>query len=370
MPWPTWIESLRRSYLNDEASVFLLHGAIDDRWDIDGKAMTATEALAQMLASSRAILAIYDPEGGLRFHGPTDQNNFTRLTETRQALEGRRDRNRARTPEQALGLIWMALTTAGPAQGYLISGVERLIPARKKHIEPLSESAPPIWDWARDSGLRGSNNVVVFLARRLEDLRGELAAGCAVIEVPKAPPLAPPKAPPQAAEARAAAEVEATLAPPSPPPPPVSRADAEAEVEALGTPTPPTDLSAAAAPPSAEVLVNAALRAAILRHPSGAWPGNLPAREALAAVIFDLAPQRCGPLTFTVSDDQVIASGPGADWFTRWYASDVAVDAASGMALSALVVPDGGFTEANLPELTPAAVRAMARRLDKALAAE
>ena len=40
------------------------------------------------------------------------------------------------------------------------------------------------------------------------------------------------------------------------------------------------------------------------------------------------------------------------------------------MALGSLVIPEGGFDETNLPELTAAAVRALGRRLDKALASE
>lgn len=383
MAYPSFVEELRRRYLADEASVFLLHGAIDGLWDIDGKPMNAAQCLAQMLAGSRQILATYQPGEPIRFHGPSDQAAFTRLVEARQSLEGRRDRNLGRTPEDALGLLWMALGTPGPAQGYIISGLEQLVPARKKHIEPLRESAPPLWEWARDPGLRASNNVVIFLAKKLEDLRAELPAGCAVVAVPPPSPAPPP---PASARAAAVAEIEAALATPAqaPPPPPEQ---AEAEVDAMlaaAAPAPPPpkdaaeaevnalggDLATTAAPPSTEAMVNAALRAAILRHPTGAWPGNLPAREALAAVLHDLAPQRCGPLVFTVSEGQVQSSGPGAAWFDQWYATDVAVDAAAGMALGSLVIPEGGFDEANLPELTSAAVRALGRRLDKALASE
>ena len=109
------------------------------------------------------------------------------------------------------------------------------------------------------------------------------------------------------------------------------------------------------------------MRATILRHPEGDWPQNLPGREAVALVVHEVAPERCGLLSMEVVDEQVVAVGEGAEWFSDWYKKDIALDAACGMALGALEVPEGGFTAENLPELERPAINALARRIGKLL---
>jgi hypothetical protein len=149
-------------------------------------------------------------------------------------------------------------------------------------------------------------------------------------------------------------------------------APAEAEVEAIVSQVSAPQVSAAPPPPPiatstlAERL-DAALRAAILRHPQGGWVQNLPAREAIAEVLHAESPQLCGPLALHVVEDQVKAVGPGAEWFEGWFRADVAVDAAAGMLLGGLEVPQGGFTPENLPPLSGPALRALSRRVERAL---
>ena len=151
-------------------------------------------------------------------------------------------------------------------------------------------------------------------------------------------------------------------------------APAVAEVEAIAPELSVAPAPQASAPPSPPIAtstlserLDVALRAAILRHPEGGWVQNLPAREAIAEVLHAESPQLCGPLALHVVDDQVKAVGPGADWFEGWFRSDVAVDAAAGMLLGGLEVPQGGFTPENLPPLSGPALRALSRRVERAL---
>ena len=48
-------------------------------------------------------------------------------------------------------------------------------------------------------------------------------------------------------------------------------------------------------------------------------------------------------------------------------AGDIAVDAACGMALSGLEKPSGGWSEEQPPRFPAAAMRALSRRIEKAL---
>ncbi|MCB9758430.1 MAG: hypothetical protein H6739_01185 [Alphaproteobacteria bacterium] len=400
MAWPDWIEQLKARYLANEASVFLLHGGVHGlRWLNEGEPTDCTGLLHAFLSSSREILAAWSPGEKLRFAAMTDHGAFQRLVETRQALDGRRGRNLARDDGERLALVYLALTTAGPAQGYVLDHAEKIAPARLKNLPSLPDGAPPVVSWASDPLIRQSNNVVVLLADALEAVRADLVDACACIEVPDAPLLvvetpepvakarrstvADPYAglmsrrapPPSLADAEA--EVEAALSlghvptpsatPAAPPPLP----DADAPTEQVGDlePEPPPDTPTldAAPPAGLDGLVNVALRAAILRHPDGGWQDNLPGREAIAAVIYDVEPNRFGELAFHIVEDKAQCVGPGADAFMDWYRNDIAVDAACSMALGGVEIPEGGLTEDTLPELSPAAVRALARRIEKLL---
>ena len=376
MSLPPWIDELKTRYLNDEASVFVLHGpGLRDVWRLDDAPMAAEDALITFLQRSRDIVGRWSFKEGLKFNNPSDHSLFTRAVEARQALDGATRRLNPRESLDALALIWLAISTPGRRLGFVLGGVEGLLPENRKRIDPLPGNTPALAEWPAHATLRASDNVIVLVIEHLDRVRPELLNGCVIIEVPAAPkasPSQPPKAAappaPPTDRAVAEAEIEALNAPPPPPPPPVE--PAVAEVEAI-SPAPSPTTSAPPPPPIATSTLSerldAALRAAILRHPQGGWIRNLPAREAIAEVLHAESPQLCGPLSLHVVDDQVQAVGPGAEWFEGWFRSDVAVDAAAGMLLGALEVPPGGFTDENLPPLAGPALRALSRRVERAL---
>ncbi|MCB9794881.1 MAG: hypothetical protein H6741_19420 [Alphaproteobacteria bacterium] len=424
--WPDWIEELKRRYLADEASVFLLHGAVEGAtWDVDGEPLDCAGVLRAFLSQSREIVGIYDPDAGLDFAAVTDRGAFNRLIEARNVLDGKRRRNLGRTPEEVLAQIYLALTTAGPAQGWVIRKTEKLVRANRKHLPPLADGAPHIAAWATHRSVRASNNVVVLLAPGVSSVRADLVLVTAHVHVPPPPPrpgaqALPDAAPGQsdpyaglmrkgppldlaAAEAaakrkmqQAAADADALLSgrPVGGPNEAELRAAAEAELEAalseepvhgsaeapaeaeLEPPPPPEapDLSSARTQDTAlsaediESRLRVALRVALLRHPEGGWTDKLPVREAVAATLLDIAPERFGPLSFEIVEEESRTVGAGAADFDAWWRGDIAVDAAAGMALSGIEVPEGGLTEEGLPELNPAAVRALARRIGRLLA--
>ena len=381
MSLPHWIDELKTRYLNDEASVFVLHGpGLREVWRLDDAPMPAEDALITFLQRSREIVGRWSFKGGLKFNNPSDHSQFTRAVEARQALDGATRRLNPRENLDALGLIWLAISTPGRRLGFVLSGVEALLPENRKRIDPLPGNTPALTEWPTHATLRASDNVIVLLIERLDRVRPELLDGCVVIEVPSAPKaVAPPRPPPIVVsapppppeQAVAEAEIEALSAPPPPPPPPM--APAVAEVEAIA-PEPSAAPPASAPPPPPAIATStlserleAALRAAILRHPQGGWTQNLPAREAIAEVLHAESPQLCGPLALHVVEDQVKAVGPGAEWFEAWIRDDVAVDAAAGMLLGGLELPPGGFTPENLPPLSGPALRALARRVERRL---
>ncbi|MCP4808346.1 MAG: hypothetical protein GY913_33360 [Proteobacteria bacterium] len=404
MPWPTWIEELKTRYLADEANVFLLHGppVREGRWAVNGKIVGAAEVLRAFLSQSRDIVGVLDPDPSdgklspdlrkakLDFNG-VDLGAFRRLVDVRVTLDAIRVKRHTSTVEGAFGVMWLALTTAGADQAYILVKVDSYAGVRRKRLPAFDHDAPPITEWPGHEVLRGSNNVIVILCEDPTTLRQELQGACVRIEVTPHDAAWSHDEEPDAASA-AEAEIEDALSLKRVKAPPM--ADAVAEIEAamesgetqplpdfeetaplpdLTEPLPDVDavLAEVAAEKEAGVSlpdkVERAFRDAILRHAEGDWPQNLPGREALAEVLHALDPGRVGELTFTVEDGVVQAQGDGADWFMDWYRKDIAVDAACGMALGALEVPEGGFTEETLPALERPAVGALARRITKLL---
>ncbi|HJN74569.1 MAG TPA: hypothetical protein QGF58_11600 [Myxococcota bacterium] len=418
MSWPAWIEELKIRYLADESNVFLLHGdaVLSGRWAVPGEIVDCADLVRRFLEPSRDIVGVFDPDpsdgkappdvrrSAMDFRGVEDIGQFRRLVEVRFTLDGVRARKRMDTPEGALGLVWIALTTRGKDQGYIVKKTDKVLNSRRKNPPPFDHGAPPLVEWPGHAGFEGTNNVVVLLAADLSTVRSDLVEACAKIEVtPHHAQLAEAEfAPVGDEQAAATAEIEDALSlKRAPKPPPMEEAEAELDRALAGEdelsmrreeedppaaepvteplpdivdllPTEPLPEVALPPPTTAEEIdlperVDQALRATILRHPEGDWPQNLPGREAVALVVHEVAPERCGLLSMEVVDEQVVAVGEGAEWFSDWYKKDIALDAACGMALGALEVPEGGFTAENLPELERPAINALARRIGKLL---
>lgn len=420
MTWPTWIDALKERYLADEGSVFVLHGdVVEGRWAYAGGVVDCGGMLRVFLERSRDVVghlrvdtAPVPARMRLDFPGIGDRSAFTRRVEARMTLDKISRRADATELPGALGLIWYGLQSQGIAQAWILHHGERLAPARKRHLQDNAYGAPPLPKWNDDADLRASNNVVIVLAEDVREVRKDLLDSAVLIEVPQSRAAAPPSAMDEVERALAArraapvavsmsdaeAEVDAALAgelddgvslrrrrdPEDLGPAPLPHVDEPAPepavvsedpvVEPVSAPEPesppPAPASPAAEPTTSTDLalserINRALGAAVLRHPKGDWPANLPGREALAEVLHDVLPSRVGVLTFEVVEDQVRTHGEGADWFEQWFAGDIAVDAAVGMALGGLEVPKDGFTHP--PEFSATALRALTRRVEKLL---
>ena len=394
MTWPQWIETLKERYLANQASVFVLHGAVSSgRWSYAGESLDCPGILRRFLERSRDMVGLLEWETAtaavkprLRFPGIQDGGRFARHLGARMVLDGITESLQPATPEKALGLIWLALDTPGASQGWVLTQTQRLANAQERHAVETGLKGPALETWATAPWLRESNNVVVLLVEDLAELSQALVAQCSVISVPESSLPAPVAAVPEPTADDAMAEVEAALSAASPEgPDPLSLSRGSLEQPADDRPieprknvdeqpaavmdAEPSVVESALAEPAARPTpsIDGALRRAILRAPKGPWPHCLPGREALAEVLQQRAPQHFGALSFEVVDDQVRCSGPGAENFETWYRGDIAVDAAIGMALGALEPPAAGFTEKTLPVLASPAIRALNRRIDRYL---
>ncbi len=351
MTWPSWIDEIKNRYLADQASVFLLHGAVrGTRWDVGGEALDCSELLVKFLGRTRQVVGVITQADGLTFSGIGDEGQFDRLVAAVELV------GRAAIPlsnadvNQALGRVWLALGSTGSDQAYILADVERVLPGHRKRVEDLGAGAPPLWDWCLHKRVRESNNIVLLLAPNLDGVRQEFIATASIIEVRKPPTLAE-----VGTEALAAAD-----------PVVAARAGAEQEIEAfLASRSTHTDTTQ---PPEVAAVngLEDALLATLTAHPVTTWEQRLPVMDAVARLLSDRIPERVGAIDFTLDDEgQVVATGKGADWFLERWGSDIALDAAAGMLLKELTIPDGAeFIEAPTA-LSETAIKALTRRIDK-----
>ena len=304
--WPPFIETLKTRFLADEASLFLLHGAVEDPFDIDGNTWTAGALVAELLAATRDVVGVVAPEG-LRFPNFEDLGRFERALKSAQVMTGTHFTVDRKVRAEVIGEVWLAMDTATTTQAWLFPAIEALYPAKRNRLEVLGGNAPHLWGWADHVRLRRSNHIVVCFTHDLSLVRPELVEAASCIEV-VGPALAPDT---------------------------LDVAYDEAEVEALSPPPP----MAAPAPPPADLraTLEAALAAAFTRHPEEDRPSGVPVMEAVARVVARFDPALGDDITLSLSEEgEVVGTGQGAEDFLQRWRADIALSASAGMITSEL----------------------------------
>lgn len=333
MSRPRWLDELAQRYLADEGNIFLLHGEVDGLED----------TLVPFLSRTREVVSVLQAGEKLSFPNLEDRGRFERLVGAQELFSGHTPLDETE-PTHALARVWQALGTPDTAQGYIVSDAGRFAPPVRRP-DPLPSSTPVLSRWSKDPRLVDSNHIIIFLTRKVDLVHAEVAATWVRIEVSR--PVAPPSEPvetdfdPPPVHDTAIGADRAPATPSAPEPPTMPAFEGELP--------PPQTLAARLAPLLAE---------AIHRHPEEHRPPKVPVMDAVAQLIAEIAPDRCGALTFTVDEDgHVSAEGDGADWFLAAWRKDIALDAASGMLLKEL----GAHFDATT--LSETAVAALSRRI-------
>lgn len=351
MTWPRWIDDLRDRYLADEGNVFLLHGEVGSTWTIDGETVGLVDVLVRFLHRTRQVIGVLRPGSPLAFPHFEDSGRFERLLSARELVTGRRLGREGVRPEDQLGLIWAALGGTGFDQAWILEHAHAMFPGHRTRVDPLGAGAPPLAAWAEH--LRTTNHLVVLLAPETAALRAEIAASA--VHVPVSTPDRSPS--------RSASD-------------PRTRTDAEAEIEAFlasrgpAAQAEPAPVTPAAPPERAEVLgadLVATLQDTISVYPTDTWAARLPVMDAVARVLAAHGAHP-GPLTFSVDEDgRAVAQGDGAETFMARWRADIAMDAAAGMLLKEVPVPDGSDRVFGPLPWNETAIRALARRVARLL---
>ena len=327
-----WLENLKARYLADEASVFVLHGQLAG----------TTEALVEMLSTSKDIVGVLRPGADVAFPLLEDMGRFNRLVSSEEVLTGRpREAIAHRTLPWNLGRIWLALGALGTSQAYIVEDLHLVVPHDKRFPAALGGGAPALAEWCGNRRIRNANHVLILLAPELDRVRRDVLEAASLIEVGAQRGVERAVAPASEALAKAAvvdAQVEAAVDDISEGLPASSPAPGVFDAEGLAS------------------LLEPQLVQTLLSHPPEHHASRLPVLEAVGTVLHQLAPERFGALTWSVDEDgKAVVSGGGGDELVALWRSDIALDASAGMLLK------------EAPKVSEVGLRALSRRLAKRL---
>ena len=172
---PNWAGELRQRYLRGEASIFILHGNVYDAVLSDGRIVTLSEFLGQvLLEQSKETIAVYNVATGVR---------FLKREEGLSVDEALLSQDK---PRILMGLEKMM--TGSTDSAVILEYAEAITPAGDPNFQSEGDRAAivTLHRWSFLEGIEKSDNVVILIAENLTELAPKLVANpkIAVVEVP------------------------------------------------------------------------------------------------------------------------------------------------------------------------------------------
>jgi SpoVK/Ycf46/Vps4 family AAA+-type ATPase len=163
---PNWADELRRRYLRGEASIFVLHGNVYDAVITDGRIVTLTEFLGEVLLDqSKETIAVYNVATGVRFQKGKQPSIDG---EVLPALE--------------------RLLVGGTKSAVILEYAEAITPAGDPNFQSENDRAAivTLHRWSFLEEIEKGDNIVILIAENLTELAPKLVANpkIAVVELP------------------------------------------------------------------------------------------------------------------------------------------------------------------------------------------
>ncbi len=174
-PLPAWAEVVRRKYVADEASMFVLYGNVYDEILWNGRYQTLTEFLTEvLLQDNKDTIIVFDPSAGVRY-----AKRSSSLPETSWPAEFTADQMLARMEDEVLVRHRLALivpyagSVAPPGEENFLSDSDR-------------RAAIRLHRWTLSPQFKRRDNVVFLLVESLSELNAKIVANprVAAVELP------------------------------------------------------------------------------------------------------------------------------------------------------------------------------------------
>ena len=175
-PLPHWAEDLRRRYLRGEASMFVLHGNVYDVVICQGRMLSLTGFLTDvLLKESRETIAIYNVATGARF-----AKRAAEVVVLEELLL-------APQKDRVLGALESIVVNSSKA-AVIIEYAETVAPAGDPNFQADSDRAAivTLHRWSALPEIERRDNVVLLITENLSELSPKLVSNpkVAVVEVP------------------------------------------------------------------------------------------------------------------------------------------------------------------------------------------
>jgi AAA+ superfamily predicted ATPase len=172
---PKWAEELRSRYLRGEASIFVLHGNVYDAVISDGRIVTLTEFLGEVLLDqSKETIAVYNVASGIRF-----LKRATSISIDDALLSGDKPR--------VLSALEKMLIE-GTRTAVILEYAEAIAPAGDPNFQSEADRAAlvTLHRWSFLEEIERSDNIVILIAENLTELAAKLVSNprVAVVELP------------------------------------------------------------------------------------------------------------------------------------------------------------------------------------------
>jgi AAA+ superfamily predicted ATPase len=173
---PNWAEELRRRYLRNEASIFVLHGNVYDTVVHEGRMLALTDFLTGvLLRESKETIAVYNLATGVRF------------AKRARAVQGAEELI-ADAPRDKVLLALEHLVTAGAKTAVIIEYAETLAPAAETSFQTDADRASVVTlhRWSFLPEIEKGDNIVLLITENLPDLSPKLVSNpkVGVVDVP------------------------------------------------------------------------------------------------------------------------------------------------------------------------------------------
>ena len=175
-PLPPWAEDLRRRYLRGEASVFVLHANVYDAVIHQGRMLSLTEFLTEvLLKESRETIAVYNVATGVSF--AKRAAHVTGLEEFLLAPQ----------KERALAALEGLMVTSSKT-AVIVEYAETVAPAGDPNFQADTDRAAivTLHRWSALPEIERRDNVILLTTENLSELSPKLVSNpkVAVVEVP------------------------------------------------------------------------------------------------------------------------------------------------------------------------------------------
>jgi SpoVK/Ycf46/Vps4 family AAA+-type ATPase len=172
---PGWAEELKRRYLRGEASQFVLHGNVHDLLLVDGKLLSLSEFLSQVLLEKKDTVLLYNVSTGTRF------------AKRKMDLDGFEDLMLKKDPAATLPLLEKALTTQDRI-ALVMEYADAIAPAGDTSFSTVDDRAAAVTlhRWSLMRALEKADSIVVLTLENLSDLHQKLVSNprVATVRVP------------------------------------------------------------------------------------------------------------------------------------------------------------------------------------------